>query len=187
MRRKIMLVSVTITATLTVLACQAASSPQDPKYNLKIPNGLAFSEFEGYESWQTIAVSHNGDKLAVILGNPTMIAAYKAGIPGNGKPFPDGAKMAKVHWNIAKADSEPGQPLVPVSQHDVDFMVKDAKKYADGGGWGYAEFEYDPATKTFRPGNAKDSPPQLNDAKCGSACHTVVKNKDYVFTKYQTK
>ncbi|HZS60736.1 MAG TPA: cytochrome P460 family protein, partial [Gemmatimonadaceae bacterium] len=154
---------------------------------LKIPNGLAFAEFQGYEGWQTIAISHNGDLLAVILGNPSMIAAYKAGIPGNGKPFPDGAKMAKIHYNIQKADSEPGQPLIPRSQHDVDFMVKDSKRFADGGGWGYAEFEYDPATNTFRPGAPTDSPPQLNDAKCGVACHTIVKSKDYVFTKYQTR
>jgi hypothetical protein len=189
MKRQSMLVSVTVTVALAVLACQAASPPQDndPKYALKIPNGLAFSEFEGYESWQTIAVSHNGDKLAVILGNPTMIAAYKAGIPGNGKPFPDGAKMVKVHWNIAKADSEPGQPLVPTSQHDVDLMVKDSKRFADGGGWGYGTFDYDATSNTFKPGTTADIPPQGNDAKCGFTCHTLVKAKDYVFTKYQTR
>ena len=187
MTRESMSISVGITVALVVLACQAANAPQDPKYALKIPNGLAFSEFEGYEGWQTIAVSHNGDKLAVILGNPAMIAAYKAGIPGNGKPFPDGAKMAKVHWNIAKADSEPGQPLVPTSQHDVDLMVKDSKRFADGGGWGYGVFDYDAASHTFKPGTSTDSPPQLNDAKCGVACHTIVKSKDYVFTKYQTR
>jgi hypothetical protein len=59
------------------------------------------------------SVSHNGQMLAVILGNPAMIDAYKAGVPGNGKPFPDGAKMAKIHWNPIKNESEPGQPLVP--------------------------------------------------------------------------
>jgi hypothetical protein len=187
MKTKSMPICVSITVALAVLACQAASSPQDPKYKLQIPGGLAFSEFQGYEGWETISVSHNGDLLAIIFGNPSMIAAYKAGIPGNGQPFPDGAKMAKVHYNIAKADSEPGQPLVPTSQHDVDFMVKDSKRFADGNGWGYAEFEYDPASKTFRPGTAKDSPPQLNDAKCGVACHTIAKSKDYVFTNYQTK
>jgi hypothetical protein len=187
MKRKSMLSSVGITVALAVLACQAANPPQDNKYTLKIPNGLAFSEFEGYESWQTISVSHNGDKLAVILGNPTMIEAYKAGIPGNGKPFPDGAKMVKVHWNIEKNDSEPGQPLVPSSQHDVDLMVKDSKRFADGGGWGYGTFDYDAASNTFKPGTAADIPPQLNDAKCGFACHTIVKAKDFVFTKYQTR
>jgi hypothetical protein len=187
MKTQRVVIGMATTVVLGVLACQAANAPQDPKFGLKIPNGLSFAEFQGYETWETINVSHNGDLLAVILGNPTMIAAYKAGIPGNGQPFPDGAKMAKIHYNIAKADSEPGQPLVPTSQHDVDLMVKDSKRFADGGGWGYAEFEYDPATKTFRPGTAKDNPPQLNDAKCGAACHTIVKSKDYVFTKYQTK
>jgi mono/diheme cytochrome c family protein len=161
----------------------AAISAQD-KYALKIPNGLAFSEFRGYESWQVISLSHNGKALAAILGNPVMIDAFKAGIPGNGKPFPDGAKMAKVHW-IAKVNAgEPGAPTVPGPQHDVDFMVKDSKRFADSGGWGYGVFEYDAASDTFRLGNLTDKPPQGNDAKCGFACHTSVKNKDYVFTNY---
>jgi mono/diheme cytochrome c family protein len=162
---------------------QTATSRQD-KYALKIPNGLAFSEFKGYEDWPVIAISHNGGAVAAILGNPVMIDAYKAGIPGNGKPFPDGAKMAKVHW-IARVDAgEPGAPTVPGAQHDVDFMLKDSKRFADSGGWGYGVFEYDAASDTFRLGNLTDKPPQGNDAKCGFACHTAVKNKDYVFTNY---
>src|SRR5882672_7291166 len=100
MKVKSVLTIASITVTLAVLATGAAISAQD-KYTVKVPNGLAFSEFRGYEGWQTISVSHNGPVLAVILGNPAMINAYKAGIPDNGKPFPDGAKMAKVHW-IAK-------------------------------------------------------------------------------------
>jgi len=68
--------------------------------------------------------------------------------------------------------------------HDVDFMVKDGKRFSDSGGWGYGEFEYDAASDTFRPGTAADKPPQGNDAKCGFACHTVVKKQDYVFTEY---
>lgn len=162
---------------------QAATSTQD-KYALKIPNGLAFSEFRGYESWPVIAISHNGNTVAAILGNPVMIDAYKAGIPGNGKPFPDGAKMAKVHW-IAKVDAgEPGAPTVPGPQHDVDLMVKDSRRFADSGGWGYGVFEYDAASDKFRLGNLTDKPPQGNDAKCGFTCHTAVKAKDYVFTDY---
>jgi hypothetical protein len=187
MKGRIMLGSVAIAVAFTVMGCQPAAPPRDGKYALQVPNGLAFADFEGYESWQTISVSHNGDNLAAILGNPAMIAAYKAGIPGNGKPFPDGARMAKIHWNLEKNDSEPGQPVIPTTQHDVDFMVKDSKRYADGGGWGYGEFEYDAASKTFRPGTTADSPPQANDAKCGAACHTIVKTKDYVFTRYQTR
>jgi Cytochrome P460 len=113
-----------------------------------------------------------------------MIDAYKAGIPGNGKPFPDGAKMAKVHWTAKVDVGEPGSPTVPGPQHDVDLMVKDSKRFADSGGWGYGVFEYDAASDTFRLGNLTDKPPQGNDAKCGFACHTAVKSKDYVFTDY---
>ena len=181
MKRKTILVGLAV--SLTVLMAGAAISAQD-KYALKVPNGLAFTEFKGYEGWQTIAVSHNGNLLAVILGNPAMIDAYKAGIPGNGKPFPDGAKMAKIHWNTKKNESYPGQPTLPSTQHDVDFMVKDSKRFADSGGWGFAEFEYDAASGTFRPGTTADTPPQEHDAKCGFACHTIVKNRDYVFTDY---
>ena len=107
----------------------AAALAQD-KYRLKVPGGLAFSEFRGYEGWQAISVSHNGPHLALILGNPATIAAYKAGIPGNGKPFPDGAKMATVHWNPKRNDAQPCQPQQPNTQSDVDFMVKDSKRFA---------------------------------------------------------
>ena len=116
-----------------------------------------------------------------------MIDAFKSGIPANGKAFPDGAKMAKVHWNAAVNPGEPGAPTVPATQHDVDFMLKDSKRFADSGCWGYAVFEYEAATKTFRVGNTQDSPPQSNDAKCGYACHTLVKNRDYVFTDYAVR
>jgi Cytochrome P460 len=160
-----------------------ALAAQD-RYTLQVPGGLAFSEFRGYEDWQTIAVSHNGDKVAIILGNPAMIEAYKAGIPGNGKPFPDGAKMAKIHWMAKKAEDQPNEPVVPGALHDVDFMAKDSKRFADSGGWGWAVFEYDPASETFRPGDTSDTPPQEHNAKCGFACHTIVAAKDYVFTAY---
>ena len=178
-----MLISVGIAVGLAILATGAAISAQD-RYTLKVPNGLAFSEFKGYDGWQTIAISHNGDLLAVILGNPAMIDAYKTGVPGNGKPFPDGAKMAKIHWNARKNESAPGQPLQPGALHDIDFMAKDSKRFSDSGGWGYAEFEYDAASDAFRPGTLADKPPQGNDAKCGFACHTKVKTRDYVFTDY---
>ena len=183
MKSKSMLISVGITAALAVLAAGAAISAQD-KYTLKVPNGLAFAEFKGYEGWQVISVSQNGGLFAVILGNPAMIDAFKAGIPGNGKPFPDGAKMAKIHWNPKKNEATPGQPVVPNTLHDIDFMVKDGKRFADSGGWGWAVFEYDATSGTFTPGTEADKPPQANDAKCGFTCHTVVQAKDYVFTEY---
>ena len=143
--------------------------------------GFAFSEFRGYEGWQVVATSQNDKLVAVILANPVMIEAYLAGIPGNGKPFPDGAKMAKIHWNPKKNQYFP-DTTVPGTQHDVDFMVKDSKRFADSGGWGWAVFKYDAASDTFTPGTVADEPPQANDAKCGFACHTVVETRDYVFT-----
>jgi mono/diheme cytochrome c family protein len=160
---------------------QPATSAQE-KYTLKIPNGLAFSEFRGYEGWQVVSISLDGDHMAAILGNPVMIDASRAGAPGNGKPFPDGSKMAKVHWNLKKLETFPAA-TVPDTQHNVDFMVKDSKRFQDSGGWGYGVFDYDAAFGTFRPGNSADKQPQ-NDAKCGFACHTRVKTRDYVFTDY---
>ena len=112
-----------------------------------------------------------------------MIKAYQAGIPGNGKPFPDGARLAKIHWNPKKMETFPAA-TVPGSQADVDFMVKDSKRFADSGGWGYGVFDYDAASDTFKPGTMADKPPQGTDARCGFTCHTTVKTRDYVFTDY---
>jgi hypothetical protein len=186
MRARHLLIGLSVAVSLGVLASEAAKPAHD-KYTLKVPGGLAFSEFKGYEGWQTIAISQNGGLFAVILGNPEMISAFKGGAPANGKPFPDGARMAKIHWQPKKQDTEPGQPLVSGALHDVDFMVKDSKRFADSGGWGYGSFEYDGASASFRPATTSDQPPQGNDAKCGFACHTVVKSKDYVFTEYSAR
>src|SRR6266481_7825123 len=183
MKGKSMLVSVGVSVALAFLATGVAISAQD-RYTLKVPNGLAFAEFRGYEGWQTISISENGGLLAVILGNPAMIDAYKAGIPENGKPFPDGAKMAKIHWAAKKNETAPGQPLVAGALHDVDLMVKDSKRFTDSGGWGYGAFEYEAASDSFRPGTTADQPPQGNDAKCGAACHTGAKSRDFVFTEF---
>jgi hypothetical protein len=177
------LISAMVLASLAVLSTGAASPAQD-KYAVKVPHGLAFAEFRGYESWPVIAISQNGDKVAVIVGNPVMINAYKSGIPGNGDAFPDGSKMAKIHWMPRKNEAAPGAPTVPGTLHDVDFMVKDSKRFTDSGGWGWAAFDYDAASDKFTPGTPADNPPQGNDAKCGFACHTIVKNRDYVFTEY---
>jgi Cytochrome P460 len=171
-----------IAAAVAVLGGKAISA-QD-KYTLQVPGGLAFAEFRGYEDWPVIAVSENGGKIAVILGNSAMIDAFREGTPGDGKAFPDGARMAKIHWIPKKQQAYPGQPMVSGTQHDVDFMVKDSKRFADSGGWGYAEFEYDVASDMFRPGTLDDEPPQANGAKCGYACHTIVQTRDYVFTEY---
>ena len=159
---------------------------QQDKYTLKVPGGLAFSEFKGYEDWQVVSTSHSDELVAVILANPEMIDAYRAGTPGNGKPFPDGSKMAKIHWKPARQQYFP-DTTVPGAQQDVDFMEKDSKRFADSGGWGWAVFNYDAASNTFAPGTLANQPPQGNDAKCGFACHTIVEGRDYVFTEYGTR
>src|SRR5215471_5576680 len=170
-----------IAVILAVLGGMALA--QQDKYTLKVPGGLAFSEFGGYEGWQVVATSQNEKLVAVILANPVMIDAYQAGIPGNGQPFPDGAKMAKIHW-APKPNQFFPEATVPGKLLNVDFMVKDSKRFADSGGWGWAVFDYDAASNTFKPGTAAGTPPQGNDAKCGFACHTRAKTRDYVFTEY---
>jgi Cytochrome P460 len=181
MNRKSMLITGIATGWLAVLGGLAGSA-QD-KYTVKVPGGLAMSEFRGYEGWQAISFSRNERVAAVILGNPVMIDAYQAGIPGNGRPVPDGAKMAKIHWTPKQNAFFP-DTTVPGSLLNVDFMEKDSKRFADSGGWGYAVFDYDAASNTFTPGTTAGTPPQGNDAKCGFTCHTRVKTRDYVFTEY---
>jgi hypothetical protein len=172
-------------AALTVSIAVVAGSVETSKdkYSVKVPGGLAFSEFKGYENWQAVSISQDGKLIAMILANPVMIDAYRSGIPANGKPFPDGSKMAKVHWHPKTSETFPAA-TVPGTLDDVDFMEKDSKRFADSGGWGWAVFDYDAASDKFTPGTTAGTPPQANDAKCGFACHTIVKNRDYVFTEY---
>jgi len=165
---------VMVAASLAVLGGMAYAA-QD-RYSVQVPDGLAFSEFRGYEDWQAVAVSQTEDAIAVILANPVMIEAYRSGVPGNGKPFPDGSKTAKIHWKPKKSAEAPAPTTVPDTLHDVDFMVRDSKRFPDTGGWGYAQFNYDTASDSFTPFGS--------GAKCGAACHTIVAAKDNVFTAY---
>ena len=118
----------TVAVVLAVLGGRAISA-QD-KYTLHVPDGLAFSDFRGYEDWQTVSISQTEDAIAVILANPVMIDAYRAGVPGNGRPFPDGSKTAKIHWKPKKSAEAPAPTTVPDTLHDVDFMEKDSKKFS---------------------------------------------------------
>ena len=154
--------------TLT-LAAQGAVAP-------KGAGGLVLADFKGYEAWQTIAPSQTDDGLKAILGNRIMIEAYKAGFPENGRPVPDGAMIAKIEWAKKSNDASPYAVTVPDTLKSASFMVKDAKRFKDSGGWGYAQFKYDSASKTF----ASAGP----DTGCGYACHTRVKARDFVFTSY---
>lgn len=174
-------------ATIAIAVASAcvfgATMAAQDRYEVKVPGGLAFAEFRGYERWEAISMSRNEQAVAVILANPAMIDAYKGGFPGNGKSIPDGAKLAKIHWK-PKANEYFPDATVPGDLLNIDFMVKDGKRFADSGGWGYGVFEYDSTSETFRPGDESSMPPQAHDAKCGFACHTIVKDKDYVFTGF---
>ncbi len=109
---------------------------QQDKYTLKVPGGLAFSEFRGYEGWQVVSISQNDKLVAVILANPVMIDAYLAGIPGNGKPFPDGAKMAKIHWKPKKNQYFPDTTVPAPSMTWTSWQrtARDSRIAADGDG-----------------------------------------------------
>ena len=168
-------ISIAVIAVAVVLAVSGdrAISAQD-KYTLKVPDGLAFSEFRGYEDWQVVAVSKTDDLMSAILANPAMIAAYRAGVPGNGQPFPDGAKIAKIHWKPKDSEDAPAPTSGAGHPGDVDFMVRDSKRFSDTANWGYAEFDYEAASETFTP--------HETGANCGAACHTIAAAKDSVFT-----
>src|SRR5437868_5617480 len=104
MKKMTSLLTLTGAVVLAVLGGRVltAQDAGEAKYAVQVPGGLAFSEFKGYEAWQTVSISQSEKLMAVILANPVMIEAYKAGIPGNGQPFPDGARMAKIHWTPKK-------------------------------------------------------------------------------------
>jgi Cytochrome P460 len=178
MNTKNMWIVATMILALAIVSGVAVSG-QD-KYTLKLPNGVAFSDWKGYEDWQLISSAETDDRMKVILGNPTIIAAFKAGIPGNGKPFPEGSKMANVQWKPKKSTEAPFSVLVPDTLADLFFMEKNSKRFPQTGGWGYAQFDYDPASATFTPDKA-------GTPACGQVCHVAVKAKDYVFHPYEMR
>ena len=116
----------------------------------------------------------------VIVANPTMINAYKAGIPNNGQPFPDGSKIAKLQWKPKKSTEARFGVDVPDVFTQAFVIEKDSKRFPKSGGWGYAVFNYDAVSDHFTA-----DPKSLSD--CGNACHTAVKAKDYIFHPYQKR
>ena len=175
MKRKSKLTIAIATAVVGVLAVYA----QD-KYSLKSPSGIAFSDFKGYEDWSVVSSARTDDVLKVIVANPIMIKAYKSGIPGNGQPFPEGSKIAKLQWKPKKSTEAPFVVDVPDFLTQDFMMEKDSKRFPKSGGWGYAVFNYTAATDKFSA-----DPTSLSD--CGNTCHTAVKAKDYIFHPYQKR
>jgi hypothetical protein len=176
-----------LVAPLLILAVALAvlvgrATPQQERYTLRVPNGLAFSEFKGYQDWQVVGPSHTDAQnvMRIILANPVMMKAYRSGIPTNGKPFPDGSRIAKIEWKPKKITDAPysanAPDTVPGDLTAVEFIEKDTKRFADSNGWGYAEFKFDAASNTFAP--------EGTGAKCGTACHQLAAANDYIFTAY---
>jgi hypothetical protein len=172
----------TAVAVLAVLGATAlfAQGQDKDKYSLKSPSGIAFSDFKGYEDWSVASSAATSEILKVIVASPTMIKAYKAGIPGNGQSFPEGSMIVKLQWKPKKSTEAQFAVDVPDAFTQVFVMEKDSKRFPKTGGWGYAVFNYDPASDKFSA-----DPKSLSD--CGNACHTAVKAKDYIFHPYEKR
>jgi Cytochrome P460 len=177
--------AVTILAAMALLAILGAAIPnakgQDTdKYSLKSPDGIAFSDFRGYEDWPTVSSAHQAEVLKVIVASSTMIRAFKAGVPLNGKPFPDGSMIVKLQWSPKKDAEATFDVEVPDAFKQAFVMEKDSKRFPKTGGWGYAVFNYDAASNKF-------TPDPTSHADCGNSCHVAVKAKDYIFHPYQER
>jgi hypothetical protein len=170
----------TAVAVLAVLAATVYAHDGQDKYSLKSPSGIAFSDFRGYEDWSVVSSARTDEVLKVIVANPIMINAYKTGVPGNGRPFPEGSMIAKLQWKPKKSTEAPFVVDVPDVFKQAFVMEKDSKRFPNSGGWGYAVFNYEAASDKFA---ADPNSP----SGCGYACHTPVKAKDYIFHPYQKR
>ena len=178
---------VAATALLAIVggAVLYAHGQDKDKYSLISPGGIAFSDFRGYEDWSVVSSARTEgalpeEILKVIVANPAMIKAYKAGVPGNGQPFPEGSMIVKLQWKPKKSTEAQFAVDVPDVFKQAFVMEKDNKRFPKTGGWGYGVFNYDATSDTFTPDSKS-----LSD--CGTACHTVVKAKDYIFHPYQQR
>ncbi len=171
-------IGASVVAVVAVLVA-AAVYAQD-KYSLKSPGGIAFADFKGYEDWAVVSSARTDEVLKVIVANPVMIHAFKAGVPGNGQTFPDGSMIVKLQWKPKKSAEAPFVVDVPDVFKQAFVMEKDSKRFPKTGGWGYAVFNYEAASDQFTA-----DPTSLAD--CGQSCHVAVKAKDYIFHPYQTR
>jgi hypothetical protein len=181
----------TIAAALTILAAVAllailggavlnAKGQDTDKYSLKSPDGIAFSDFRGYEDWSTVSSARQAEVLKVIVANSAMIKAFKAGVPLNGKAFPEGSMIVKLQWSPKKDTEATFDVEVPDAFKQVFVMEKDSKRFPKTGGWGYAVFNYDAASNKF-------TADPTSHADCGNSCHVAVKAKDYIFHPYEKR
>jgi hypothetical protein len=179
--RRITGITIVATAAAALVIPLAKAIDVDGKYSLKSPSGVPFSDFKGYEDWAVVGPARTTEVLKIIVANPGMIKAYKAGTPGNGQSFPEGSKIVKIQWKPKKSKEAPFDVDVADVLAQVFVMEKDSKRFPrNGGGWGYAVFNYDAPSGRF-------SPDAKSPSDCGNACHTAVKAKDYIFHPYETR
>ena len=167
-----------VLAALPILSGGLAIAAQD-RYTLRIPDGLAFADFRGYENWESVAVSQTETAIKVILANPIMMKAFRSGLPADGKVFPNGSKVVKIFWSFKKNEMSPYSVNVPDTLKELAFIEKDTKRFPNTHGWAYADWAYDTATDTFKPSQLSQS-----GTECGYTCHTKVSAQDYIFTAY---
>lgn len=165
-----LLVAIAVVASIVASSAPATGHADDqaaPIFGIRIP--------AGYRDWKLISVAHeegNLNDLRAVLGNDIAINAYREGK----LPFPDGAIIARLAWNYVPSEENNkvfgrAQSFVPGSPTNVQFMVKDSKKYASTGGWGFAQ---------FKDGKVDDKA----DLKTCFPCHEPIKARDLVFTHY---
>jgi hypothetical protein len=120
----------TAVAALAVLGAAAlfAQGQGKDKYSLVSPGGIAFSDFRGYEDWADVSSARTTEILKVIVANPTMINAYKAGVPSNGQPFPEGSRIVKLQWKLKKSTEAPFAVEVPDVFSQAFVMEKDKQE-----------------------------------------------------------
>jgi hypothetical protein len=172
--------SIVILAAVVFYLIVGLTLAAQDRYSVMSPNGIAFAEFKGYDLWAVISPSQPNDGVKAILGNGVMMKTYSDGFPTNGAPVPDGAMMAKVEWTMKANPLSPGSAMVPDALTTIGFMVKDAKRFPETDGWGYAQFDYNTASGTFK---ARGNGPGFAKAACHQ-CHTKAKERDFVFTGY---
>jgi hypothetical protein len=153
---------------LITFAASRSDDEAAPLFGIKIP--------PGYRDWKLISVAHeegNLNDLRAVLGSDVAIKAYREGK----LPFPDGTIIARLAWSYVPSEENNkvfgrSQSFIAGSATNVQFMVKDSRKYAATGGWGFAQF--------------KDGKPDADAAllKTCFPCHEPIKARDYVFTRY---
>jgi hypothetical protein len=167
---------VLVAAAILVLGLGGVVLAAQDRDTLKVPDGLSFSEFKGYDSWQPVSVSQTETGIKVIAANAVMMKAFRSGLPAKGKVFPEGSKVAKIEWFRQQNKVSPYTVFVPGALKSLSFIVKDSKRFPKTHGWAYAQWTNDPATGVLKPTGT--------GPECGFACHTRVAAQDYTYTAY---